>query len=94
MKLCHLSKWKISKITFKKFSFQRDYFDILLAQANGNIIHLAFPKNPYLEGMFRVIANTQKFWKTILASFVKNSKTKYAYFKELMQIIFFTEINV
>ena len=44
--------------------------------------------------MFRVVANTQKPWKTILASFVKNVKIKYAYFKELIQIIFFTKTNV
>ena len=94
MKLWDLGKYKISKIAFKKFSFQKDYFDILLPEAKGNIIHLAFSKNPYLEDMFRVVANTQKPWKTILASFVKNVKIKYAYFKELIQIIFFTKTNV
>ena len=91
MKLWDLGKYKISKIAFKKFSFQKDYFDILLPEAKGNIIHLAFSKNPYLEDMFRVVANTQKPWKAILASFVKN---QICIFQRTNTIILFTKTNV
>ena len=61
MKLSHLGKRKISIITLKKLSFPRDYFDILFMEAQGNIIiHLDISKNPYLEIMFRIVANNMK----------------------------------
>ena len=56
-------------------------------------MHLPISKNPYLEAIFWVVANTQKPWEVILASFVNDSKIKYEYFKELMQRIFFPETN-
>ena len=40
------------------------------------------------------VANTKRFRQENLASFLKNSKIEFAFFKELMQVTFFSETNV
>ena len=90
MKLHHLGKLKISKVIFENSASEEIIFTFVYG-SKGKYRLLGNFKKPLFKSD---VANTKRFRQVNLAGFVKNSKIKFAFFKELMPVIFFPEINV